>query len=157
SSTVGMKVGISYVSVENAKDNLRRESGTSDFDQVEQQASTRWNHELNVIQVTGGSADNLKKFYTALYHALLAPSVFSDANGDYPDMRGRLAHVSAGHVHYTTFSSWDTYRSLMPLIAWIKPAAASDMMQSLVDDADTCGGAFPKWVEGNTNSDVMPG
>jgi predicted alpha-1,2-mannosidase len=156
-SAVNMKVGISYVSVQNAKDNLQRESGTRHFDQLAQQADTIWNHELNTIQVTGGNVDNRKKFYTALYHALLAPSIFSDANGDYPDMSGKVVNAGAGHIHYTTFSSWDTYRSLMPLIAWLKPAAASDMMQSLVDDAETCGGAFPKWVEGNTSSDVMPG
>lgn len=155
--TVNMKVGISYVSIENAKNNLQRESGTRTFDQIAEQANAIWEHDLHIIEVTGGSAGNLRKFYTALYHALLAPSVFSDANGDYPDMSGKVVNVGAGHVHYTTFSSWDTYRSLMPLIAWIKPAAASDMMQSLVDDASSCGGAFPKWVEGNTNSDVMPG
>ncbi|HUA81785.1 MAG TPA: GH92 family glycosyl hydrolase [Dyella sp.] len=156
-STVNMKVGISYVSTQNAKNNLLRESGTRHFDQMAKQANAIWNHSLNVIQVTGGSVDNLKKFYTALYHVLLAPSVYSDANGDYLDMSGKAANAGAGHIHYTTFSSWDTYRSLMPLIAWLKPAAASDMMQSLVDDADTCGNAMPKWVEGNTSSDVMPG
>ncbi|MFK2890909.1 GH92 family glycosyl hydrolase [Dyella flagellata] len=155
--TVNMKVGVSYVSIQNAKDNLQQESGARSFDQIAKQADATWNRELNVIEVAGGNADNLKKFYTALYHALLAPSVFSDVNGDYSAMNGKIARVGAGHVHYTTFSSWDTYRSLMPLIAWLKPAAASDMMQSLVDDADTCGGAFPKWVEGNTSSDVMPG
>lgn len=157
SSTVNMKVGISYVSAANAKANLDSESGTQTFDQIAAQADATWNKELNAIQVTGGSAANLKKFYTALYHALLAPSVFSDTNGDYLTMNGKTANAGKDRVHYTTFSSWDTYRSLMPLIAWLKPAAASDMMQSLVDDAGTCGGAFPKWVEGNTSSDVMPG
>ncbi|MGC1548048.1 MAG: GH92 family glycosyl hydrolase [Rhodanobacter sp.] len=156
-STVNMKVGISYVSIQNAKNNLEQESGPRHFDELAEQASAIWNKELNVIQATGGSADNLKKFYTALYHALLAPSVYSDANGDYLDMSGKVSNAGTGHIHYTTFSSWDTYRSLMPLIAWLKPAAASDMMQSLVDDAGTCGNVFPKWVEGNTNSDVMPG
>lgn len=156
-STVNMKVGISYVSVKNAKDNLAGESGTQTFDQVAAQADATWNQALNAIQVTGGSAGNLKKFYTALYHVLLAPSVFSDANGDYLTMGGKTANAGKDRIHYTTFSSWDTYRSLMPLMAWLKPAAAGDMMQSLVDDAGTCGGAFPKWVEGNTSSDVMPG
>lgn len=156
-STVNMKIGISYVSVQNAKNNLQQESGTRHFDQIAEQADAIWNKALNAIQVTGGNADDLKKFYTALYHALLAPSVFSDTNGDYLDMSGKVTHAGAGHIHYTTFSSWDTYRSLMPLIAWLKPAEASDMMQSLVDDAGACGGAFPKWVEGNTSSDVMPG
>ncbi|GGA03382.1 GH92 family glycosyl hydrolase [Dyella caseinilytica] len=155
--TVNMKVGVSYVSIQNAKDNLQREAGTLGFDEIAKRADAAWNRELSAIEVTGGNTDDVKKFYTALYHALLAPSVFSDANGDYVAMNGKVINAGAGHVHYTTFSSWDTYRSLMPLIAWLKPAAASDMMQSLVDDASTCGGAFPKWVEGNTNSDVMPG
>jgi predicted alpha-1,2-mannosidase len=157
SKPVNMKVGISYVSVKNAKDNLQQESGSQTFDQLVSQADAIWNQELNAIQVTGGSDENLKKFYSSLYHALLAPSVFNDADGEYLAMDGTTAKVQAGHNHYTTFSTWDIYRSLMPMIAWLKPAAASDMMQSLVDDANVCGGSFPKWVEANTTSDVMPG
>lgn len=157
SKPVNMKVGISYVSIKNAKENLQQESGSQTFDQLASQADAIWNKELNAIQVTGGSDENLKKFYSALYHALLAPSIFNDANGEYLAMDGTTAKVQTGHSHYTTFSTWDIYRSLMPMIAWLKPTAASDMMQSLVDDANVCGGTFPKWVEASTNSDVMPG
>ncbi|MBG0875089.1 glycoside hydrolase family 92 protein [Burkholderia sp. 9777_1386] len=97
-STVNMKVGISYVSVANAKANLDTESGTQTLDQIAAQADAVWNKELNVIQVTGGSAANLKKFYTSLYHVLLAPSVFSDVNGDYLTMDGKIANAGKGRI-----------------------------------------------------------
>ncbi|QND51598.1 glycoside hydrolase family 92 protein [Phyllobacterium sp. 628] len=163
-TVVGVKVGVSYVSIDNAKDNLQKESSGLTFEQARKQADAAWNTRLNSIQVTGGSADDLKKFYTALYHSLIAPSVYSDANGDYMSFSSNSKKMTTekGRTQYTTFSSWDTYRSLIPLQALLYPQEVSDMMQSLVNDAKQCGpngktGTFPMWVEGNTNSDIMPG
>lgn len=172
---VNMRVGLSYVSVPNAQANLEKEQADAKtgnlitFDAAAANADAAWNTRLNTIQVSGGSADDTTKFYTALYHASLAPSMISDANGDYPvfgsttglDQNGKPAHVgknSAGQdqVQYSTFSSWDTYRSLMPLLAIIDPRGTSDMMQSLVNDGVGCGNAFPQWIEGTNFSNVMP-
>ncbi len=155
----GMKVGLSYVSASNAKANLEAETGAMNFDQTRQNADDAWNKRLNTIQITGGSTDDKKKFYTALYHAFLAPSIFSDVNGDFISFNSAATtrKAPAGHVQYTTFSSWDTYRSLIPLQALLAPQEVGDMMQSLIFDADDCGGTFPMWAEGNNNSNIMPG
>ncbi|MEQ5838510.1 GH92 family glycosyl hydrolase [Paraburkholderia acidicola] len=171
---VNMRVGLSYVSVANAQANLQQEQAGANgalvtFDTAAANADAAWNTRLNTIQVSGGSTGNTTKFYTALYHASLAPSVISDVNGNYPvfgsssglDANGKPGQTgknSAGQtrVQYTTFSSWDTYRSLMPLLAVIAPHDVSDMMQSLVNDGLACGNAFPQWIEGTNNSNVMP-
>ncbi|EJM99970.1 GH92 family glycosyl hydrolase [Phyllobacterium sp. YR531] len=158
-TVIGMKAGVSYVSKANAKENLEAESASLTFDQVRKNADDVWNKRLNSIQVTGGSTDDKTKFYTALYHTFFAPSVYNDVNGQYQsfDGKGTIEKVEVGRTHYTTFSSWDSYRSLAPLQALLAPKEASDMAQSLVNDAKQCGGVFPMWVDGNSNSNVMPG
>lgn len=159
STAVTMKVGISYVSVENAKANLAAEIGALNFEAVRKLANDTWQKRLNAIQVEGGSKKERTTFYTAMYHAFLAPSTFSDVNGEYISFNSAATVKKApeGHVQYTTFSSWDTYRSLVPLQALLAPEEVGDMMQSLVFDAEDCGGTFPMWSEGNTNSNIMPG
>ncbi|MGF6806175.1 putative alpha-1,2-mannosidase [Paraburkholderia sp. Clong3] len=99
----------------------------------------------------------MTKFYTAFYHALWAPSVFSDSNGQYIGFDQQVHTVSAGHAaQYTSFSGWDIYRSLIALKATLFPQETSDMAQSLVNDADQCG-AIPHWVNDNVEDGVMPG
>ncbi|MGN8024529.1 GH92 family glycosyl hydrolase [Phyllobacterium sp. 22229] len=158
-TTIGMKAGVSYVSIANAKDNLMKESASLSFDEARKRADSLWNKRLNSIQVTGGTEDQKKIFYTALYHSFFAPSVFSDANGEYAsfDGKGTVEKVEKDRVHYTTFSSWDSYRSLAPMQALLAPNEAADMAQSLINDANQCGGVFPMWVEGTSNSNIMPG
>ncbi|WP_133649345.1 GH92 family glycosyl hydrolase [Paraburkholderia flava] len=155
-ATVLMKIGISYVSTTNAQDNLAKENSAWDFDGIKTLADSAWNSRLNAIQVTGGTPDSMTKFYTALYHALWAPSVFSDANGQYQGFDNTVHTVASGHAQYTSFSGWDVYRSLIPLKAVLFPQETSDMMQSLVNDADQCG-AIPHWVNDNVEDGVMPG
>ncbi|MCX8278813.1 GH92 family glycosyl hydrolase [Phyllobacterium sp. 0TCS1.6C] len=156
---IGMKAGVSYVSTANARENLEAESAALSFDEVRKNADAAWNERLNSIQVTGGSADERVNFYTALYHSFFAPSVYNDFNGQYMsfDGRGTVEKVEPGRTHYTTFSSWDSYRSLAPLQSLLAPTESSDMAQSLINDARQCGGVFPMWVEGNSNSNIMPG
>ena len=157
-TVVRAKVGLSYVSTANAKANLEQESASLTFEQVREQASADWNKRLNAIQVSGGSADDNKKFYTALYHSLQTPSTFSDVNGEYIGFGSSgTKKVQEGRVHYSSFSSWDTYRSLIPLQSLLYPNELSDMMQTLVNDANQCGGTFPMWVHGNSSSPIMPG
>jgi predicted alpha-1,2-mannosidase len=156
-ATVLMKIGISYVSIANAKDNLANENSSWDFDGVKAAADSTWNQRLNAIQVSSSDTAALTKFYTAFYHALWAPSVFSDFNGQYIGFDQKVHNVSAGHAaQYTSFSGWDIYRSLIPLKATLFPQETSDMVQSLVNDADQCG-AIPHWVNDNVEDGVMPG
>jgi predicted alpha-1,2-mannosidase len=154
---VQAKVAISYVSVANARDNLDRENPDWDFDAMRARADQAWNERLNAIVVDGGAKQDLVKLYTALYHALWAPSVFSDGNGQYRGMDRQVHQLAPGQqAQYSTFSGWDIYRSLIPLHAWLAPRAASDMAQSLVNDADQCG-ALPRWVLNNIETGVMAG
>ncbi|WP_414440272.1 GH92 family glycosyl hydrolase [Burkholderia sp. 22PA0106] len=155
--TVKMKIGISYVSVANARANLDAENRGWDFDGVRTQADATWNDALNAIRVAGGTADAKTKFYTALYHALWAPSIFSDANGQYIGFDSQVHQVAKGQgAQYSSFSGWDIYRSLIQLKAILNPSDTSDMIQSLVNDADQCG-AIPHWVNDNVEDGVMPG
>jgi predicted alpha-1,2-mannosidase len=152
---VRMRVAVSYVSVENARDNLRREQPDWDFGRARRHARGEWNRALGTVRVRGGSAADQRTFYTMLYHALLGPTVFSDANGEYMGMDG-VVRSAGGRVQYTTFSGWDVYRSQIPLLALLLPDRASDMMQSLVRNAQESGW-LPRWSVAAAHTNVMVG
>ncbi|QQQ79462.1 GH92 family glycosyl hydrolase [Saccharothrix sp. 6-C] len=151
---VGVKVAISYVSPANALANLRAEAPGWDVDGVAGQTRAAWHRLLSKIQVGGGTRDRQTQFYTALYHSLLHPNVFSDVNGQYTGFDNRV-HTS-DRVRYANFSGWDTYRTLVQLQAVLAPAETSAMMQSLVDMAAE-GGWLPKWPVANGYTGVMNG
>ncbi|HWT03021.1 MAG TPA: GH92 family glycosyl hydrolase [Pyrinomonadaceae bacterium] len=155
-TTVRMKVGLSYVSVEKARANLRAENQGWDFEAVRAQARARWNEALGRVEVRGGTEAETRLFYTALYHTLLHPNVFGDADGEYLGFDDRV-HKTHGHTQYANFSGWDIYRSLSPLQAWLFPEEASDMAQSLVNMAEQGGGGLPKWPVANDESGAMYG
>ncbi|HEX8351566.1 MAG TPA: GH92 family glycosyl hydrolase [Pyrinomonadaceae bacterium] len=152
---VRMKVGVSYVSVENARLNLRAENPGWDFDAVRAAARARWNDALSRLEARGGGEGERRVFYTALYHALLHPTTFGDSNGEYLGFDERV-HRSPGHTQYTNFSGWDIYRSQIPLVALLFLEEASDMMQSLVNAAEQ-GGGLPLWPVANDESGAMVG
>jgi predicted alpha-1,2-mannosidase len=152
---VRVKVGLSYVSAENARLNLRAENAGWDFDAVRARARARWNDALRRIEVSGGTLDERQVFYTALYHTLLHPTIFSDANGQYPGFDDKV-HSSRTHTQYTNFSGWDIYRSQIPLVAFLFPEETSDMMQSLTNAAHE-GGGLPIWPVANDESGAMYG
>ena len=159
---VMMRIGLSFVSTDNAQLNLASENSSWDFGGLRDQASATWNARLNSIVVDGGTPDEKTVFYTNLYHALIHPSVFSDANGQYIGF-DNLIHRTDGFTQYHNFAGWDNYRSEMPLLAVIAPEAG-DMMQSLVNDAQqdlirdpAHGGGLPRWQHANTNSGGMIG
>ena len=159
-TAVQAKVGLSFVSFTNAYANLLAESPGWDFESVREQASAAWNRRLAGIQVSGGDAggaQDLKTvFYTALYHASIHPSTFSDANGEYLGFDGVVHQTS--RTQYHNIPSWDFYRSLVPLLAITAPDVASDLAQSLVDDAQQDpGGGLPRWVHAATDSCGMVG
>jgi predicted alpha-1,2-mannosidase len=153
--TVQAKVAISYVSADAARRNLEAESPGWDFDRKRARARAAWNGLLARARVTGGSRARMRMYYTALYHALLAPRTFSDADGSYMGMDGQV-HAQAGRTQYADFSGWDIYRTQIPLLAMLDPARTSDMLQSLVNDARESG-CLPKWPVAAGQTNVMVG
>jgi len=127
-----IKVGISSVSVENAKENLKTEADSWDFDLYKNNAKKTWQKALNKIEVKGTNEDKLSVFYTALYHTMIAPNTFSDANGDYRGMNQQI-HNDKVNKTYTVFSLWDTFRAAHPLFTILQPERVSDMIVSMLN------------------------
>lgn len=125
-----VKVGLSPVSMENAMANLRAETPDWDFNKVVGKANAKWNKELGKITVKAGESDN-QVFYTALYHTMVAPTLYNDANGDY---RGtdKKVYTDPGFTNYTLFSLWDTYRAEHPLLTLTQPERVGDMVTSML-------------------------
>ncbi len=142
-SVVHATVGISFVSVENARLNLDEELKGKTFDEALQASEEAWEELLGKVQLRGGTHDDQAIYYTAMYHAYQMPSHFTDVNGQY---RGfdKEVHEADGFTYYTDFSMWDTYRTLHPWLHTMMPERASDMMKSLLTMADQ-GGKLPKW------------
>ncbi|TCO57295.1 GH92 family glycosyl hydrolase [Actinocrispum wychmicini] len=154
--TVNVRVGLSFVSMDGAAANLAAESGDKTFDQVKDAARAAWNSRLNAIRVTGGTTDRKTTFYTALYHSLLQPNVFSDVDGRYTGFDGRVHTADKGHAMYTNFSGWDIYRSEAQLLALIAPNEMSDIARSMIAYAEQ-GGSWDRWTVANGYSGVMVG
>jgi predicted alpha-1,2-mannosidase len=155
---ITMKIAISYVSEANAAANLDREIPGWNFDEVRSRAQQTWSTMLDHIRVEGGTRDQRTIFYTGLYHMLLAPSLFSDENGDYIGFDQKV-HSLAGtsqKAQYANYSDWDIYRNTIQLQSLLVPARAGDMMQSLVNDAAQSG-YLPKWPAANDVTYVMGG
>jgi len=159
--TVLVKIGISYISVENAKKNLEAENPiteftSSDFDKAVNKEEKVWNSLLNKIQVSGGTKDEMQTFYSMMYHTLLGPTVCSDVNGQYIGYDGIMHTTKDGRIQYANFSGWDIYRSECQFLALIAPKEAGDMAQSLLIDYQQ-GGTFPRWGVPNMDSGEMMG
>lgn len=153
--TLHLKVGISYVSAANARLNLRQEISGWDFQKVRKEAREAWDEVLGRVQAEGGTETQRRIFYTALYHSLLHPSTFSDVNGDYLGFDNQI-HQAKERIQYANYSGWDIYRSQVQLITILFPKIASDMAQSLVNDAEQ-GGGLPILPVANDESSVMVG
>ncbi len=157
SRTVLAKVGISYVSAAGAAANLAAEDASWNFTAVRNAARQHWNALLGKIAVAGGSRSQRAVFYTALYHALLAPTISSDDNGQYVGADGTAQTVDQGQVaEYTNFSSWDIYRTQAQLAALLDPAMASGAAQSLLDSYRLTG-MLPRWPAYGPDSYIMVG
>lgn len=153
---VTMRVGLSFVSVDGAKKNLKAENVAKSFDGIHTAARKAWNDRLGQIKVTGGTDAQRTTFYTALYHSLLQPNVFSDVDGRYPGFDGRLHTADKGHAIYTNFSGWDVYRSEMQLLSLLAPEETADMVRSMVAFAEQ-GGSWDRWTVANGYTGVMVG
>jgi predicted alpha-1,2-mannosidase len=154
--TVTAKVGTSFTSDANAVANLRAEIPGWDFTRVRDANVAAWNAMLGKIRVAGGSVQQQTDFYTALYHALLYPSVFSDDNGQYTGANGKTYTVQPGHAEYANFSGWDIYRGQVQLASILAPAQTSDAITSLLDDYAQVG-ELPKWSLANSETYVQVG
>lgn len=154
--TVNVKVALSWVSVDGARANLRAEAHSWDIDAVRASAYRAWDSELGRVRIGGGTDEQRRVFYTALYHTMLHPNIYSDADGRYRGFDGRVHAADRGHIEYATFSGWDIYRTEVPLLAMLEPARTSDMMRSLVHAAQQSGW-LPKWSLVNAETAVMGG
>ncbi len=146
--TVLVKIGCSFTSVEQARKNLDAEIPDWDFDRVVEAGRQAWEEALGVIQVEGGTSADRRNFYTALYHALLLPRVFRDADGSYVGFDGdNSVHVARDFVYYDDYSMWDTFRAEHPLLLLIQPERARDWILSLLAKAEQGGWLpiFPAW------------
>jgi predicted alpha-1,2-mannosidase len=156
---IDVRVGISYVSLANAEANLRAENRPeTPFDAVKGLARSAWSDALRRIQIAGGSTREQRIFYTALYHSLLHPNLFSDVNGEYWGLDQKVHTVAAPQkAQYANFSGWDVYRSQVQLVALLDPAVASDIAQSLLNQADHYGGVWDRWTHNSGATHVMEG
>lgn len=153
-----VQMGVSFVSCENARQNLDAEQLGCNFDQVRAESHRQWEEALERVKVSGGTEEQKEIFYTALYHALLHPNVLNDVNGEYPLMQGGkyaaqngievvnpgIGKVAKGHNRYTVFSLWDTSRNLHQLLTLAYPEKQIDMVRSMVDMYKEWGW-MPKW------------
>lgn len=150
------KFALSYVSIANARENLKAESPDWNFAAIKNNAIAAWNHYLGKVEASGSDNDLTTQFYTHLYHAFIHPSVSSDVNGEYMGADHKVKKA-VGFKDYTEFSNWDTYRTTIPLLAMLAPQETSDMMQSLVKFAQQSGGGFPRWVMADIETGIMQG
>jgi predicted alpha-1,2-mannosidase len=153
-SQVEVRTALSYVSVDGARANLDEAAGS--FKDVRAAASTQWNDALSRIRIAGFDEDDIVTFYSALYHSLLNPNVFNDVDGRYIGFDGGIHTIAPNHTQYANFSDWDTYRGVAALQGLVFPQQASDMAQSLVNDAEESG-SFPRWALANTATAEMTG
>ena len=142
---IELQMGVSFVSMENARENLDAEQDGFDFDAVRSRAEKMWAEDLSRIRVHGGTLEQKTVFYTGLYHALIHPNILNDVNGEYPLMENDgVGTVPAGHNRYTVFSLWDTYRNLHQLMTLLYPERQLDMVRSMIGIYEEWGW-MPKW------------
>lgn len=149
-----IRTGISSVSMENARLNLHTEQPGFDFDSVWFAADQQWEAELEKIRIET-DPDHARQFYTALYHTMLGPTLFSDVTGDFKGPDGNN-HRAEDYERYATFSLWDTYRALHPLATILHPERSTDFIRSLLNHYETYG-LLPVWELLGNETNMMMG
>lgn len=146
---------ISGVSMEGAARNLAAEAPADDFDKYLAATRKNWNEQLSKVEIKSNDIDEKVKFYTALYHSMLAPTIYSDVDGAYygPD---KQVHQADGWTNYSTFSLWDTYRAAHPLYTYIEPQRVNDMVKSFLVFSEQ-NGRLPVWNFYGSETDMMIG
>ncbi|EHJ38235.1 putative alpha-1,2-mannosidase [Leyella stercorea DSM 18206] len=140
---VEVQVGVSFVSIANARENLNAEQKGFEFEKVVKEGHDEWARTLDRVTVEGGTEDQRRVFYTALYHTQIHPTVLQDVNGEYPKMESNENGKTAGN-RYTVYSLWDTYRNLSQLETLLYPDKQVDMINSMIDMYREWGW-MPKW------------
>jgi len=153
--SVLVRIGISSTSIEGAKKNLEKEIPVWDFEKIRKSASDKWEEELSKIQVEGKKKDDLITFYTALYHTMLAPNIFSDVDGGYTGMDKKI-HYAKNFTMYTVFSLWDTFRALHPLLSIIDKKRTNDFINSMLAKFEESG-LLPVWELASNETNCMIG
>ncbi|WP_205881683.1 GH92 family glycosyl hydrolase [Leeuwenhoekiella sp. ZYFB001] len=143
---VTLKIGLSFVSTENARENLQQEIRTKTFEEIHQAAEKTWEAVLSKIQVSGGSQKEKELFYSSLYRSLQWPALRSDHNGEFTDAQGTVQNK--GFRYYTNPSLWDTYRNKLVLLSLLSPEVTGDIIQSLIDKG-TQSGFMPTFFHGD--------
>ena len=156
SEEIMVKIGVSYVSIDNARRNLGAEMPGFDFDAAYTDSRSRWEEALSKIEVEGGTKDQKTIFYTSLYHINIHPNVISDVNGQYPIMESNDVGQVSGRERYTVFSLWDTYRNVHPFMSLVYPKQQLDMVNSMIDMYKESGW-LPKWELNSKETHVMEG
>ncbi|UII25416.1 GH92 family glycosyl hydrolase [Fulvivirga maritima] len=152
---VTIKTGVSAVSVENAQENLEAEIPAWDFDQVATAAGEAWNKELSKVKVKLPTEEQMKIFYTSLYHTMVAPSIFSDVNGEYRGADAKT-YKDTTFTNYTTYSLWDTYRAAHPLFTLTQKDKVEDFVKSFLKIYEQQG-KLPIWHLVGNETDCMVG
>ena len=141
---IEVQMGVSFVSIENARQNLNTEQPKFAFDNTRQQARQTWAETLNRVTVEGGTEAQRRMFYTALYHTQIHPNILQDVNGQYPEMESfKIGNINKGN-RYTVFSLWDTYRNVGQLMTLLYPDKQLDMVRSMIGMYKEWGW-MPKW------------
>ena len=151
-----IKVGISYTSIANARENMQLEIPDWNFDLVRITVSNMWNENLNRIIVESDDQKEKIKFYTALYHALIHPNIISDVSGDYPLMGRKGIGNYSNRNRYSVFSLWDTYRTLHPFLTLFYPERQSEIIKTMIDMYKE-NGFLPKWELAGNETYMMVG
>lgn len=146
---------LSGINMDGAMRNLKTEAPHNEFDTYRRGAETTWNKALGKILISTSNADRKTVFYTAFYHSMLAPTLYKDVDGSYRGIDGQQ-HIAEGWNYYTTFSLWDTYRALHPLLLITHPRESRDMVTSLVRFAQE-GVRLPVWNMFTSETDMMLG
>ena len=145
-NTVVIEMALSFVDLEGARQNLSAESASFDFDAVRAESEQVWEAHLGRARISARDDTTFRRFYTALYHSLLMPTLAMDVDGRYLGI-DREIHTADGFTYYTDFSLWDTYRSLHPFLTLLYPETQRDMLESL-SAMSRDGGAMPRWPLG---------
>lgn len=155
---VELKVGISFVSLDGARRNYAAELKDKHFEQVRHEAREAWNRELSRIIIEGGTDDERTVFYTALYHTMIDPRIYTDVDGRYVGGDYKIHENTGDFTKRTIFSGWDVFRSQFPLQTIINPSLVNDMLGSLVSMAEQSGREyFERWELLNSYSGCMLG
>ena len=154
---VMLKAGISFVSVEGARQNLKHDIDGWSFDKVRARARSLWEQAVSGVNVEGGTEVQREAFATALYHSMIDPRSFSDQDGHYPGADHQI-HETKDFTYRTIFSGWDVFRSQYPLLTIIRPDVVNDTVNSLMQQAELSGnGHLARWEFVGIESGCMIG